>query len=213
MDLRATLVCLYWLAVLSSSAAQDETAECRSQTKLWQDLAANVKVAVECGESQAYNGDAGQTAELLLYMRNLTDSLHKHQLQECQGAEPASCPAAEVPSNGGLACVTVANKRYCKPLCNHGYDFSFLRRTRLFDECSEQTGYKWQSQYVGGNTLAVCNEASVQVSGAETAYFTKDCLTTKISSQLKESTMASFTSELRKQGIQGELQHPCLVCG
>lgn len=40
---------------------------------------------------------------------------------------------------------------------SQGYDFAFLRRSRIFDECSSQTGYKWNTQYVGGNKLAVCN--------------------------------------------------------
>lgn len=40
---------------------------------------------------------------------------------------------------------------------SQGFDFAFLRRSRLYDECSERTKFKWDSQYVGGNTLAVCN--------------------------------------------------------
>lgn len=40
-------------------------------------------------------------------------------LTDCQGAQPEECPQANVPKNGGLACVTVANRRYCKPLCNY----------------------------------------------------------------------------------------------
>lgn len=38
-----------------------------------------------------------------------------------------------------------------------GFDFAFIRRSRLYDVCSEQTKYKWDSQYIGGRTLAVCN--------------------------------------------------------
>lgn len=38
-----------------------------------------------------------------------------------------------------------------------GFDFAFIRKSRLYDECSEQTKYKWDSQYIGGRTLAVCN--------------------------------------------------------
>lgn len=113
-----------------------------------------------------------------------------HWFTECQGSEPTQCKEAEVPKNGGLACATVDNKRYCKPMCNYvsgtcmyqhlsyiflffmihivesgisntslfsqGYDFGFLRKRRVFDECSGQTGYQWQSQYVGGNKLAEC---------------------------------------------------------
>lgn len=42
-------------------------------------------------------------------------------------------------------------------LVSQGYDFAFIRRSRIFDECSAQTGYKWNTQYVGGNKLAVCS--------------------------------------------------------
>ncbi|XP_038588312.1 uncharacterized protein LOC119913069 [Micropterus salmoides] len=169
------------------------------------------QVAAQCVE----NLSAQQTAALLFSTRDLSDALHKHQLKECQDAEPKECPVAEVPENGGLACLTVANKRYCKPMCNHGYDFGFIRRSRLYDECSQQTGHKWDTQYVGGNKLAVCNKESIQVSGAQTAYFPKDqdCLTTKSSSQLQNSTMEVFTNELKNQGIQGEPEYACLVCG
>ncbi|XP_070771565.1 uncharacterized protein [Enoplosus armatus] len=210
MALKGTLIWLCSLAVLSSCAAEDETLQnCNLQTALFQHLS----VAVECGENLPWSAE--QTAALLLSMRNLTDTLLKHQLRECHGAEPKECPEAEVPDNGGLACVTVANKRYCKPLCNYGYDFGFIRRSRLFDDCSEQTRHKWNTQYIGGNKLAVCNKASIQVSGAPTAYFPKDqdCLTTMSNSQLQNSTVEGFISELKNQGIQGEPQSACLVCG
>ncbi|TNM99423.1 hypothetical protein fugu_012456 [Takifugu bimaculatus] len=94
----------------------------------------------------------------------------------------------------GLVCVTAANRRFCKPLCNNGFDFAFLRRSRLYDECSERTKYKWDSQYVGGNTLAVCSEALLQISGAKTAYFPENqtCLTTKSSSQHQSDVIRTF---------------------
>lgn len=44
---------------------------------------------------------------------------------------------------------------------SQGYDFNFLRRSRLFEECSEQTGHKWVTQYVGGNKLAMCNGEAI----------------------------------------------------
>ncbi|XP_060896339.1 uncharacterized protein si:ch1073-126c3.2 [Labrus mixtus] len=214
MAIKGALTWLCSLAVLSFSAAEDESLlqSCNSQTE---QLSANFKMAAECIVQQASALSALQTASLLLSMRNLTDSLHKQQLKECQGAESSKCPDAEVPNNGGLACVTVASKRYCKPLCNWGYDFAFIRRSRIYDECSEQTGYKWNTQYIGGNKLAVCNDAAIQVSGAATAYFPKyqDCLTTKSSSLLKTSTIQLFTSELESGGIQGAPQNGCLICG
>ncbi|XP_073337693.1 uncharacterized protein [Pagrus major] len=212
MALKGTLIWLCSLAVCSSFTAQDETMHqnCSSQAG---DLSAALEEAIECGENLPWSTQ--QTAALLLLMRNLTDGLHKHQLRECQDAEPKDCPQAEVPENGGLVCVTVANKRYCKPLCNDGYDFGFLRRSRLYDACSEQRGYRWDTQYVGGNKLAVCNEAPFQVSGAKTAYFPKDqdCLTTKSSSQLQDGIIQGFAAELKNEGVQGAAQYACLVCG
>ncbi|XP_026211456.1 uncharacterized protein si:ch1073-126c3.2 [Anabas testudineus] len=213
MAFKGALIWLCSLAVLSSSTAQHETVSdnCSAKTQLLDDL----KVAVECGESLLSAWSTQQRAALLLSMKNLTDSLHKHQLKECHGAEPKQCPEAEVPDNGGLVCVTVANKRYCKPMCNNGYDFAFLRISRLYEECSVQTQYKWTTQYIGGNKLAVCNEESTQVSGAKSAYFPKgqDCQTTKSNSQLQENITATFITELKNQGIQGQPQFTCLVCG
>ncbi|KAK2824638.1 hypothetical protein Q5P01_021813 [Channa striata] len=215
MALKGALVWLCSLAVLSSAAAQHETLPDSCTSQMFEVLSQNLKAAIGCGENLPPAMTAEQTATLLQSMKNLTDSLHKHQLKECCGVEPNKCPAAEVPVNGGLVCATVDNKRYCKPLCNHGYDFAFLRRSRLYDECSEQTGHKWNSQYVGGNKLAVCNEASIQVSGANTAYFPKDqdCLMTKSSSQLQNSTIETFTTELKNGGINGKPEYLCLVCG
>ena len=51
--------------------------------------------------------------DIYLYVFN------NHWYVDCQGAEPKKCPEADVPENGGLVCVTVDNKRYCKPMCNH----------------------------------------------------------------------------------------------
>uniref|UniRef100_A0A7N8YKR7 Si:ch1073-126c3.2 n=1 Tax=Mastacembelus armatus TaxID=205130 RepID=A0A7N8YKR7_9TELE len=163
MALTKTVIWLYSLAVLSSSAPQHETVaqNCSSQTTPLERLPEDLKVATECAEALLPAQTAQQTAALLLSTRNLEDALNRHQLKECQGAEPTKCPEAEVPDNGGLACVTVDNKRYCKPFCNHGYDFGFIRRSRLYDECSEQTGYKWDTQYTGGNKLADCNGKAV----------------------------------------------------
>ncbi|XP_042358584.1 uncharacterized protein LOC121954908 [Plectropomus leopardus] len=213
MALQGALICFCSLAVLSSSAAQDDTLP--PKCDLQKTLLNHLKEAEECGEDLPSEWSTEATAKVLLTMKNLTETLHKHQLKGCQGAEPQKCPAAEVPKNGGLACVTVANTSYCKPLCSHGYDFAFLRRSRLYEKCGEQTGYKWETQYIGGNTLAVCNEAPFQISGANTAYFPKDqgCLTTKSNSQLQRDVISVFTAELKSHNVQGEPQSSCLVCG
>ncbi len=41
-----------------------------------------------------------------------------------------------------------------------GYDFTFLRRSRLFEECSSATQDKWTTQFIGGNRLAICESKS-----------------------------------------------------
>uniref|UniRef100_A0A671KZX4 Uncharacterized protein n=1 Tax=Sinocyclocheilus anshuiensis TaxID=1608454 RepID=A0A671KZX4_9TELE len=40
--------------------------------------------------------------------------------------------------------------------CKQGYDFKFIRRSRLFEECSSATQDKWTTQSIGGNRLAIC---------------------------------------------------------
>ncbi|XP_068423245.1 uncharacterized protein si:ch1073-126c3.2 [Clinocottus analis] len=109
----------------------------------------------------------------------------------------------------------MANKRYCKPLCHHGYDFAFLRRSRPYEECSEQTRFHWLTQYVGGNKLAECHESQIQLSGAKSAYFPKDqdCLTTKTSARLQERFISDLTADLRSAGLAGDAHSACLVCG
>ncbi|XP_077468854.1 uncharacterized protein LOC144084369 isoform X2 [Stigmatopora argus] len=196
------------LAVLAHSYRDVQTKNCSAQ--LVDDLVADIKVAVECSINPE------QKAGLLFHMRNLTQMLHMSQLQECKGAEPGKCSQPEVPQNGGLACATVGQRRFCKPLCNHGYDFAFIRRSRVFEECSPATGFRWRTQYVGGNKLAVCSESNVQVAGAKTAYFDRDadCLITKWEEHRKNQVLQVFVEELMNGGgADGEVQSLCLLCG
>lgn len=72
----------------------------------------------------------------------------------------------------------------------------------------------------GGESNVVSNflEASIQVSGATTAYFPEyqDCLTTKSNSQLRSKVIEVFATELRNKGIvgeDGEVEHICFLCG
>ncbi|XP_057705054.1 uncharacterized protein si:ch1073-126c3.2 [Corythoichthys intestinalis] len=207
MATKRTLAFLCLLAVFAHSCQVVQTKNC--STQLVDDLKANLKVAVEC------NINPEQKAGLLVHMRSLTQMLHTNQLQECKGAEPVNCTQPEVPQNGGLACATVAQKRFCKPLCNHGYDFAFLRRSRVFEECSASTGFKWSTQYIGGNKLAVCSESNLQVSGVKTAYFAEDadCLNTKRRGQRNSSILQDFVTELKKHSGVDEVQSSCLLCG
>ncbi|KAM4607122.1 uncharacterized protein ACJ7VT_015404 [Polymixia lowei] len=216
MTVRAALLYLCSLAVLSCCIAQDHetTEECSSHTQLLEGLSAKLRDAVACSKTLS-QWSSNQTAALLHDMRTFSETLHQHQLTACQGAEPNKCPDPDVHSNGGMVCVSVGGKRYCKPMCNQGYDFDFLRRSRVYEECSEERSHKWSTQYIGGNRLAVCNKSSTQVSGAETAYFPKDqdCLVTKSSSQLQKNVIDKLIDELREHDVNGEPSYACLVCG
>ncbi|XP_030011307.1 uncharacterized protein LOC115433890 [Sphaeramia orbicularis] len=217
MAVRGTLVWLCSLTVLFSFASQEETEppKCNSQDA-YTSLSNDLRGVLECGDSALSQWSSQEKAAVLLSMKTLTDTLHKHQLDECRGAEPQKCPEPEVPENGGLACATVNDKRYCKPLCNYGYDFGFIRTSRLFEECSLETGYRWQTQYIGGNKLAVCNREQISsVSGARSAYFpeNQDCLATKSNGTLQDSIIEVLKTELKSRGVQGEAQSACLVCG
>ncbi|XP_038159069.1 uncharacterized protein si:ch1073-126c3.2 [Cyprinodon tularosa] len=210
MALREALTLLCSLAVVCSSGNHES---CELKPGLFDSLTGDLKVAAECSDDSSLQWSSEQAAEVLIHMRNLTERLQKRQLKECQEAEPKMCQQPEAPSNGGLACVTASNKRYCKPICDSGYDFSFLRRSRLFEECGEQTNYRWSSLYVGGNRLAVCNKAALQISSRPSAYFTKDCLTTKSSSEQWNTTMEVLLKELKDEGVTGNPTYHCLLCG
>ncbi|XP_051936241.1 uncharacterized protein LOC127610308 [Hippocampus zosterae] len=197
---------LAWLCLLAVLPCSHQTKNCSSQ--FLEDLMADLQMAVECSAKSVWTPQ--QTATLLLNVRNLTKTL-----RDFQGDQLIKCPQPKVPKNGGLACARVANSRFCKPLCNHGYDFAFLRRSRVFEECGPATGYKWSTQYIGGNKLAICNEAALQVAGAKTAYFAKDedCLTTKENEQRKNDTLKVVAEELKKHdGIDGDVELLSLLC-
>lgn len=46
---------------------------------------------------------------------------------------------------------------FLPPLFPKGYDFQFLRSSRLYEECGNATGFSWTTQLVGGKALAVCS--------------------------------------------------------
>ncbi|XP_056148175.1 uncharacterized protein si:ch1073-126c3.2 [Lampris incognitus] len=217
MSIPGTLIYLFSLAVLSSSAVQDETlaAVCTSHIQLFGSLSAQLQEATQCTEAQLSQLNMTQTAAMLHSLRTLTNALHKHQLTACQGAEPSACPQVEVHTNGGVVCATIKDVIYCKPMCNNGYDFNFLRRRRLYEVCSGAKNHKWTTSYIGGNKLAVCHESSVQISGAETSYFPEglDCMKTKSIGNLREMIINKFLDELKAESIDGEPEYTCLVCG
>ncbi|XP_072281168.1 uncharacterized protein [Pyxicephalus adspersus] len=147
---------------------------------------------------------------------NLTQQSSKHfsdQMESVNRTHPTmsfeqivnltNCTVPLVPKNGGLVCVYIDNIYYCKPMCNKGYDFAFLRRSRLYEECGSKTNFKWTTQYVGGSRLAECIESDVLVSGQPSTYFNKEkCEEIVSDKERKQKYIDEFISELKTKGIQ-----------
>ncbi|XP_019911627.2 uncharacterized protein si:ch1073-126c3.2 isoform X2 [Esox lucius] len=169
--------------------------------------------AVQCAGNITGQWNDNQIADLLNSLQTLTDILQENLKQFCQHFKPKRCPAPEPISDGGIVCVSINKTGYCKPMCNEGYDFAFLRRSRLYETCSADTGFKWTTQYVGGNRLAICNKFSAPVAGFESAYFPKDqnCLQTKSNSDLEKNLIKQFIDELK---IKDDVptKNVCLIC-
>uniref|UniRef100_A0A4W5LQD4 Si:ch1073-126c3.2 n=1 Tax=Hucho hucho TaxID=62062 RepID=A0A4W5LQD4_9TELE len=214
---RRVLLCFCSLtAVLSYAVAQEEDVgnnSCSSTSLMFKQFSTLLMEAARCAENITSQWNDSQTAVVINSLQTLTVLLQKHKKAACQEFEPKQCPAAVAQSKGGLVCVTVNKRRYCKPRCNEGYDFAFLRNSRLYEECSADTRFKWTTQYIGGNKLAVCNKSSRPIAGAKTAYFPKnqDCLTTKSYNDLEAKVIDEFISELKD--IEGTKEYGCLVCG
>ncbi|XP_068184328.1 uncharacterized protein si:ch1073-126c3.2 [Antennarius striatus] len=209
MEPNGRLLWVYAMTVLANISGQNETT--MTTTGFKTDVCSNITdLKGVCDSSGAWTPQ--QVAQVLLTIRTVSDRLHQQQLQECRGAEPHQCPEAEVPANGGLVCATVNNRRLCKSLCNQGYDFHFIKRSRPYEECSQATGYRWTSYYVGGNQLAACHNSSLQVGGKPTMYFQQDCLTAKSSVALQNVVFDDFSADVGAK-ISGTLTEKCLVCG
>ncbi|XP_020350869.1 uncharacterized protein si:ch1073-126c3.2 [Oncorhynchus kisutch] len=214
---RRVLLCFCSLtALLSCAVAQEEDVgnnSCSSTTLMFKQLSTQLAEAAQCAKNITSQWSDNQTAVVINSLQTLTVILEKHQKTVCQNVDPKECPAAVAQNKGGLVCVTIKMRRYCKPMCNEGFDFAFLRNSRLYEECSADTKFKWTTHYIGGNKLAICNKSSRSIAGAKTAYFPKnqDCLTTKSNSDLEAQLIQQFKSEL--EDIEGETEYGCLLCG
>ncbi|KAI5611672.1 hypothetical protein C0J50_1313 [Silurus asotus] len=175
----------------------------------------NVMISHECMEALVAQWTESQNAAIINNLNRLMDIFKKNQKSVCEHVTPKECPAPAVQSKGGIVCVSANGKRYCKPMCNEGYDFSFLRTSRLYEECSNATSFRWTTQYVGGNKLAVCNRSNIQISATSSAYFpvNQDCWVTKSNSTLEQEVINTFENELSAKNIQGPYTHRCMVCG
>ncbi|KAG7334449.1 hypothetical protein KOW79_002856 [Hemibagrus wyckioides] len=205
------------LIVLSSAAVQAQTdlTNCSSPQWSYDEFSEKLKISDECMEVLAAQWTENQNADVFSNLNRLADVLKKNQKAVCKDATPKECPTPAVQSKGGLVCVSTSGKRFCKPMCNEGYDFGFLRISRLFETCSDATNYSWTTQLVGGNKLAICNKSSIRVAGASSTYFpaNQDCWTTKSNSTLEQEIINAFENELSAKNVNGPYTHRCLMCG
>ncbi|KAK0137255.1 hypothetical protein N1851_026550 [Merluccius polli] len=162
-----------------------------------------------CGVSLLSSWTAEDKVQLLRSMATLSEMLKRDLLRVC--SLPDGSPAVKVPSDGGVVCATIDHKVYCKPMCNHGYDFQFLRRSRPYETCIAGS---WTTQYIGGNTLAICFSSTVQISATSSAYFPKDqdCHATQ-RMHLQDEIFQEFITELSDQQITGAQVNASLICG
>ncbi|KAJ8248219.1 hypothetical protein GJAV_G00239700 [Gymnothorax javanicus] len=213
-----SLTCLVLpLFFLLRASAQEATnsSSCSAKPASYERLSAQLKESLNCVDVLASNWTQTEIFSVLNSLHAAIKTLEKVPIAGCQDAHPKQCPAPVVHSKGGLACVTIGDARYCKPMCNDGFDFNFLRRSRLYEECKAGPKPSWTTQYVGGNRLATCSKSNIQISGAKTAYFPKgqDCMTTKSQSDLEKKVIQTFVSELEAAGIKGPVTYECLICG
>ncbi|XP_061084493.1 uncharacterized protein si:ch1073-126c3.2 [Conger conger] len=191
------------------------SSSCSSESAETMRLTDQLKESLDCVDTLASVWADNETASVLSSLTTAVKVLQGHQKSACLQAHPKQCPAPGVPSKGGLVCATIGDARYCKPMCNEGFDFDFLRRSRLYEECKAGIKPTWTTQYIGGKTLAICNKAAIAISGATSAYFPKDqdCLKTKSESDLEREVIQTFVSELKAKGIRGTAEYKCLTCG
>ncbi|KAM6067746.1 uncharacterized protein VSU04_006887 [Chlamydotis macqueenii] len=217
--------CLLWktlvflsLAVLLTDLAEIRAFASRSdcKTSTIEDVKKTLEEYSRCFHEMIDKNEKASINLLAWTLQETFDLLRPVQEKFCKQLPP--CPLPQAPRNGGLVCVTIDNAQYCKPMCNKGYDFQFLRRSRLYEVCGNSTGFSWTTQFVGGNTLAVCNPSETAISGAESAYFPANstCLHTLALAENQEKQLDIFLDELRKQGIDGsnrDKEADCITCG
>ncbi|PKK28391.1 putative LOC102098019 [Columba livia] len=217
--------CLLWktlifisLAVLltdfTETRAFANPSECKSATI--DDMNESLEKYSKCFNEMIAKGEKAPINSLVWRLQETLDLLRPVQEKFCKQLPP--CPRPLAPRNGGLVCVTIDNAQYCKPMCNKGYDFQFLRRSRLYEVCGNATGFSWTSQLFGGKALAVCNPSEMAVSGAKSAYFPANstCLHTLAFTETQTEHLNTFLKELGDQGIDSssrDKEADCIICG
>ncbi|KAM6390753.1 uncharacterized protein J5M81_007370 [Pluvialis apricaria] len=217
--------CLLWktlvfitLAVLLADFTEIRAfaspSECESATI--EDVNESLEKYSNCFHEMIAKGEKASINSLVWTLQEALDLLRPAQEKFCKQLPP--CPLPLAPRNGGLVCVTIDNAQYCKPMCNKGYDFQFLRRSRLYEVCGNATGFSWTTQLVGVKALAVCNPSEIAIGGAKSAYFPTNstCLRTLAFTETQTEQLNVFLEELGEQGIDGsnrDKEADCIICG
>ncbi|XP_054060798.1 uncharacterized protein LOC128910888 [Rissa tridactyla] len=202
------------LAAFTEIGAFASPDECESATV--DDVNESIEKYSKCFHEMMTKGEKASINFLAWRLQEALDLLRPVQEKYCKQLPP--CPLPPAPRNGGLVCVTIGNAQYCKPMCNKGYDFQFLRRSRLYEVCGNATGFSWTTQLVGGKALAVCNPSEIAISGAESAYFPTNstCLHTLAFTETQTEQLNVFLKELGEKGIDGsnrDKEADCIICG
>ncbi|XP_051476011.1 uncharacterized protein LOC127384939 [Apus apus] len=202
------------LTDFAETGALTSESDCKSATI--NDVNERLEKYSKCFNAMIAKGERASINLLTWTLQEMLDLLRPVQEKFCK--QLPLCPLPLAPRNGGLVCVIIDNAQYCKPMCNKGYDFQFLRRSRLYEVCGNATGFSWTSQFVGGNALAVCNPSEMAISGAKSAYFPTNstCLRTLAFSETQTEQLNIFLKELGEQGIESsnrDKEGDCIICG
>ncbi|XP_019357853.1 PREDICTED: uncharacterized protein LOC109287336 [Gavialis gangeticus] len=208
------MIALWFGADCLQTKAIDDHDDCKNAnlTSLTQQL----KTFSQCFEKMLPHS-RNKINALAWRVQHVLELLRKVQAKACKALDKCSLPLA--PPNGGLVCVTIDHVHYCKPMCNQDYDFGFLRRSRIYEQCGSSTGFSWTTQLVGGNRLAVCNPASTAISGVASAYFPPNvtCWETIADATAEKHLINTFLGDLAKEGLDVLDKHDedfdCIICG
>ncbi|XP_073537563.1 uncharacterized protein [Phyllobates terribilis] len=166
-------------------------------------------------DKELTNLTLSQINSLILWTQQALVSLKEYQTKVYnKSVMTTNCTVPLVPKHGGLVCAYFDNVYYCKPMCDQGYDFSFLRRSRLYEKCGPETGFSWTSQYPGGNRLAECTASAIAISGQSSAYFKEKKCQEAVTMGTEEIYIDEFIKELDDNGItkNHKRERNILVC-
>ncbi|XP_017662557.1 PREDICTED: uncharacterized protein LOC108493527 [Lepidothrix coronata] len=202
------------LADFTEIGAFASPSECESATI--DDVNESLEKYSKCLPEMIAKGKKTSINSLVWTLQETLDLLRPVQEKFCKQLPP--CPLPLAPRNGGLVCVTIDSAQYCKPMCNKGYDFQFLRSSRLYEVCGNATGFSWTTQLAGGKELAVCNPSEMAIGGAKSAYFPSNstCLHTVAFPETQREQLNIFLKELAEQGIDSskrDEEADCIICG